>query len=136
MLGEGGTPFAELEAAVRKFLARDERGGVDLKSFRAVIDGLEGDFSSVAREAKKSGEHLASGMATAATWISRTCNMSVTAAADRLRVGEQLESLPKIAAALSTGEIGYQSASLLCHLRDWLRGEEERLGEGEGVGAQ
>src|ERR1700737_2909448 len=134
MMGEGGTPFAELEAAVRKFLAREERGGVELKSYRAVIDGLEGDFSSEAREAKKSGEHLACGMATAATWISRTCNMSVTAAADRLRVGEQLESLPKVAAALSTGEIGFQSASLLCHLRDWLGEKRELFDEEEMLG--
>src|ERR1700737_3815848 len=134
MMGEGGTPFAELEAAVRKFLAREERGGVELKSYRAVIDGLEGDFSSEAREAKKSGEHLASGLATAATWISRTCNMSVTAAADRLRVGKQLESLPKVAAALSTGEIGYQSASLLCHLRDWLGDKRDLFDEDEMLG--
>src|ERR1700682_3881555 len=134
MLGEGGTPFAELEAAVRKFLARDEPGGVDLKSFRALIDGLEGDFSSEARRAQQSGEHLLSGTATAATWISRTCNMSVTAAADRLRVGEQLESLPKVAAALSTGEIGYQSASLLCHLCDWLGERRELFEEDEMLG--
>src|ERR1700737_5050041 len=134
MTGEGGTPFAEVEATVRKFLAREERGGVDLKSYRALIDGLEGDFSSEAREAQKSGEHLASGLATAATWISRTCNMSVTAAADRLRVGKQLESLPKVAAALSTGEIGYQSASLLCHLRDWLGEKRELFDEEEMLG--
>src|ERR1700737_2720362 len=134
MTGEGGTPFAEVEATVRKFLAREERGGVDLKSYRALIDGLEGDFSSEAREAQKSGEHLASGLATAATWISRTCNMSVTAAADRLRVGKQLESLPKVAAALSTGEIGYQSASLLCHLRDWLGDKQWLFDEDEMLG--
>ncbi len=46
--------------------------------------------------------------------------MSVTSAADRLCVSEQLQSLPKIATALSSGEIGYQSTSLLCHLREQL----------------
>src|SRR5258708_7662878 len=119
MLGEGGTPLEKLEAAYREFLARAERR-VDNQRLRVVIDGLEGEFSSNANNSKQSGEHLASGMATAATWISRTCNMSVTAAADRLRVGKQMEELPQVAAALSSGEIGYQSASLLCHLRDWL----------------
>jgi len=60
--------------------------------------------------------------------------MSVTAAADRLRVGEQMESLPKVAAALSSGEIGYQAASLLCHLRDWLGDKRELFDEEEMLG--
>ena len=133
MLGEGGTALSEFQAAARKFLARDERD-VDLKDYRAVIDSLEGDFSSVARAKQRSGAHLVGGNITAASWIARTCDMSVTSAADRLCVGEQLESLPKVAAALAAGEIGYQSVSILCHLRDVLgekRGlfdEEEMLG--------
>jgi hypothetical protein len=134
MLGEGGTEFSEFEAAARKFVARGQRGGVDLGRYRAVMHALEGDFSSEAREAQKSGAHLASGTATAATWLSRTCNMSVTSAAERLRVGEQLESLPKVAAALSSGEIGYQSAALLCHLREWLGENRELFDEEEMLG--
>src|SRR5467141_663212 len=117
MLGEGGTPLSELQEAVRKFLARAERGNVDLPHYRGVIDALEGDFGSEARDAQKAGAHLVSGNITAASWIARTCNMSVTSAADRLCVGAQLEELPKVAAALGSGEIGYQSASVLCHLR-------------------
>ena len=57
--------------------------------------------------------------------------MSVTSAADRLCVGEQLESLPKVAAALSSGEIGYQSASILCHLREQLCDKRELFNEEE-----
>jgi hypothetical protein len=60
--------------------------------------------------------------------------MSVTSAADRLRVGEQLESLPKVSAALAAGEIGYQSTSLLCHLRDWLGDKRELFDEDEMLG--
>jgi hypothetical protein len=52
--------------------------------------------------------------------------MSSTSAADRLCVGKELESLPKIAEALAAGEIGYQSTSVLCHLRDQL-GEKREL---------
>ena len=133
MLGEGGTPLSKLKAAVREFQAREDRT-VDLKEFRGVIDALEGDFSTSARDAQKSGEHLISGLATAASWISRTCNMSVTSAADRLRVGAQLEELPQVAAALSSGEIGYQSASLLCHLRERLGEKRELFDEGEMLG--
>jgi hypothetical protein len=133
MLGEGGTPLEKLEAAYREFLAREERQ-VDNRRLRVVIDGLEGEFSSNARDSQKSGEHLISGSSSAASWIGRTCNMSVNSAADRLRVGEQLGSLPKVAAALSAGEIGYQSASLLCHLRDWLGDKRELFDEEEMLG--
>ena len=57
--------------------------------------------------------------------------MSENSVADRLCVGEQLESLPKVAAALSSGEIGYQSAALLCHLRDQLGDKRDRFNEEE-----
>src|SRR5216684_5397600 len=129
MQGEGGTPLSKLGAAVREFRARDER--VDLKEFRAVIDELEGEFSLEARQAQRAGDHLVDGNITAASWISRNCGMSVTSAADRLCVGEQLRSLPKVAAALSSGEIGYQSASVLCHLRDQLGEKRDRFQEAE-----
>ena len=125
MLGEGGTALSEFQAVARKFLARDERD-VGLSDYRAVIDALEGDFSSVARAKQRSGAHLVGGNITAASWIARTCDMSITSAADRLCVGEQLEALPKVAAALAAGEVGYQSVSILCHLRDVL-GEKRRL---------
>src|ERR1700682_4689020 len=119
MLGEGGTPLSEFQAAARKFLAREERD-VDLAEYRAIIDSLEGDFSSVARDAQKSGAHLAGGNITAASWIARTCDMSINSAADRICVGTQLESLPKVAAALAAGEGGLPSVSILCPLRDVL----------------
>jgi hypothetical protein len=81
------------------------------------VDGLELEFSSMVRRIQQRGDHLVNGNITAASWISRTCGMSVTSAADRLCVGEQLESLPKVAAALSSGEIGYQSNGVpICYL--------------------
>src|SRR6266850_821699 len=134
MLGEGGTPLSELQEATRKFLARAERGNVDLPQYRAVIDALEGDFASEARDVQKAGAHLVNGNITAASWIARTCKMSVTSAADRLCVGEQLESLPKVAVALASGEIGYQSASVLSHLRDKLGEKRDRFDEDEMLG--
>jgi hypothetical protein len=130
MSGEGGTPLSEFQAAARKFLTRDERA-VDLKEYRAVIDSLDGDFSSVAREAQKTGTYLISGNVTPASWIARTCGMSVNSASDRLCVGEQLESLPKISAALIAGEISYQSVSVLSHLRDKLGEKRDLFNEDE-----
>jgi hypothetical protein len=125
MSGEGGTPLSKLQAALREFRAREDRR-VDLKGLRACIDALEAEFAVEARNCQEAGTHLADGTATVVTWISRMCAMSASSAADRLCVGKQLEALPKIAEALSSGEIGYQSASLLCHLRDWL-GDKQGL---------
>src|SRR5438445_6037154 len=134
MLGEGGTPLSKLQEAIREFLGRAERGNVDLPQYRAAIDALEGDFGSEARDAQKAGAHLVSGNVTAASWIARTCNMSVHAAADRLCVGAQLEELPKVKAALASGEIGYQSASVLSHLREKLGEKRDLFDEEEMLG--
>src|SRR6266853_3960374 len=133
MLGEGGTPLAELQAAIRKFQAREQRR-VDPKEFRVAIDVLEGEFSANAQECKRAGEHLVAGNITAASWIARTCGMSISSAADRVCVGEQLESLPKVAEALSSGEISYQSAAALCHLHERLGELQDGFDEAEMLG--
>jgi len=125
MLGEGGTPLSKLLDAIREFQAREDRRG-DLKSLRVGIDALEGEFSVETRASQLSGDNLANGNPTVVTWASRLCGMSLTSVADRLCVGKQLESLPKIAEALRTGEISYQSTALLCHLREQL-GEKREL---------
>src|SRR6202030_3158760 len=130
---EGGTPLEEFEAAARKFLARGERR-VDPKRYRAIVDSLDGDFSSVVRDAKKAGEHLVAGTITAASWIALTCGMSISSAADRVRVGEQQESLPKVAAALSSGEVSYQAVAAICHLHERLGEHREGFDELEMLG--
>src|SRR4029077_6491694 len=131
MSGNGEICLDEVVETVRAFLARRHRGDVDLKSYRAVIDAMEGDFASEARHVEKTGEHLVDGNITAASWISRTCGMSLTSAADRLCVGEQLESMPQVAAALSAGEVSYQSTAVLCHLRDQLGDKRDLFNEEE-----
>src|SRR5216684_875346 len=132
MQGEGGTPLSKLAAAVREFRARDERA--DLREFRGVIDQLEGEFSVEAREAQRAGDHLIGGNITAASWVARTCGMSVPSAKDRLCVGEQLESLPMVAEALSQGEISYQAASVICHQRKNLGEKSDCLDEEQWLG--
>jgi Domain of unknown function (DUF222)/HNH endonuclease len=121
----GAAAIDKLEEAVREFLARADRR-VDPKRLRSVMDALDGEFSVETRAAQLSGDNLADGNPTVVTWMSRLCGMSATSVADRLCVGAQLESLPKIAEALRTGEISYQSTALLCHLRDQL-GEKRQL---------
>ena len=129
MLGEGGTPLSRLQAAVRELQAWDEP--LDNKELRVAIDALEGVFSANAHRSQRAGEHLVAGNISAASWIARTCGMSITSATDRLCVGEQLESLPRVAAALGSGEISFQSTSVLCHLREQLGEKAELFDENE-----
>jgi len=104
---------------------------VDVKELRVDIDALEGVFCAKARESEKAGEHLVAGNISPASWIARTCGMSVTSAADRVCVGSQLESLPKVAAALGSGQISFQSTSVLCHLREQLGEKSDLFDEDE-----
>jgi hypothetical protein len=117
---------------VRELQVWDEP--VDLKELRVDIDSLEGVFSANARKSQIAGEHLVAGNISPASWIARTCGMSVTSAADRVCVGKQLQDLPKVAAALATGEISFQSVSALCHLRDKLGEKRDLFDEDEMLG--
>ena len=134
MLGEGGTDLQKLQAAVREFQDREGRR-VDPRQLRAVIDALELEFAAEVRATQQSGDHLADGLITVSSWVGRECGMSTTSVADRLCVGTQLESLPKLAAALRSGEISFQKAAVLCHLRDRLGADQkERYDEDEMLG--
>jgi len=125
-----GNSLAEIQKAIQKFQDRQDRR-VDPKGLRQCIDALEGESAAEARAAQVAGDHLAGGNQTVVGWLSRLCGMSATSTADRLCVGKELESLPKIAEALRTGEISYQSTSLLCHLRDQLGDKAELFVEDE-----
>jgi hypothetical protein len=55
MSGEGGTPLAKLQAAIREFQAREVRR-VDPKEFRAAIDALKHDLASSPHISDVTGE--------------------------------------------------------------------------------
>src|SRR5712691_4961804 len=132
MTGEGGTALSKLHGAISELQFCDS--DVDPKQLRAAIDALEGIFSAVVKRAQERGDHLVNGNISAATWISQVCGMSVPSAKDRLCVGEQLESLPMVAEALSKGEISYQAASVICHQREKLGEKSELLDEEQWLG--
>jgi len=52
------------------------------------------------------------------SWVAAESLISRNAAADRLCVGSQLPRLPAVAQALDSGRIGFQAASVLCHLNE------------------
>src|SRR5256886_15452106 len=112
-----------LEGAIADFDREADDDFVDPRRLSAAIDRLQGKLCRVVSAAKKRGEHLLAGQS-ACSWVSAQCQMSKTSAADRLCVGEQLGNLPEIARALSSGQIGYQAAAVICQLSD--QGGEKR----------
>src|SRR5438034_8176832 len=118
-----------LESAAQDFELEADDDFVDPKRLAAVSDRLQGKVCRVLDRAKKRGDHLLAGQ-TACAWVSVTCLMSRTAAADRLCVGEQLGHLPRIAAALSSGRIGYQATAVICHLSEQVGEKREYIDQG------
>src|SRR3981081_758590 len=80
-----------------------EDGEIDLKELSSVLDRLQIKFCRVVAHGKRNGDHLLTGMS-AVGWVAGTCGMSRNAASDRLCVGEQIDSLPKVAGAVPPGQ--------------------------------
>jgi hypothetical protein len=123
----------KLATAIDDFERDADGGDVDPKRLRSLIDRLEGTFSQVVRRATKRGDHLINGHCSAVSWVMDACTMSQGSASDRLCVGEQLDAMPAIAEALSLGVIGYQSAAVICHLRDKLGEKSECLDQEQWI---
>src|SRR6267143_3102761 len=121
-----------LEDAAREFRRSADFEFVDPKRLAAVIDGLQGDLSTVLDRGRKRGDHQLARLSPS-SWAARTCGMSRSSASDRLCVGKHLDSLPETSAALASGKIGYQSAAAICHLRDQLGEKWEPANEAEMV---
>jgi hypothetical protein len=94
---------------------------------------LQGKLCRAVAAAKQRGDHLLAGQS-ACSWVATQCQMSKTAAADRLCVGEQLGNLPGIAEALGSGQIGYQAAAVICHLSDQVGEKRQYIDEEHWIG--
>src|SRR5438270_701286 len=122
----------QLEDSVREFRSSADFEFVDPKRLAALIDGLQGDLCKVLNRARERGEHRLARLSPT-SWAARTCGMSRSSASDRLCVGKHLDSMPETSAALGSGEIGYQAAAAICHLRDQLGDRWEPANEAEMV---
>src|SRR5438132_887249 len=118
--------FEKLRAAVRDFQANADLDFVDPKELSSLVDSLQGTLCTALYQARKRGEHLLARQ-TPCSWAAQTCGLTPNAASDRLCVGKQLEAMPRVAEALSTGEIGYQATSVICHFRENLREDLREL---------
>src|SRR5439155_1646775 len=122
-----------LERAAHDFRREADFDFVDPKRLAAVIDGLQGDLCRVLNRGRERGDHQLARLSPA-SWAARTCGMSRNSAADRLCVAKHLDSMPETSAALVKGEIGYQAASALCHLREQLGEKWQPENEAQMVG--
>src|SRR5260370_34352637 len=104
-----GEAIAELEA--------EDGDLIDERELASVVDRLQAKLCSVVAAVKRRGDYQLEGYS-AVTWVAKQCQMSKSAAADRLCVGAQLETMPRIAQALRAGEIGFQAASVISHLQE------------------
>jgi len=120
--------LAKLESAAAEFERDVDLDFVDPRRLSAVIDRLQGTLCSVVSRATQRGDNLLTFQGPCA-WVASQCQMSRNAAADRLCVGKQLESMPAVAKALGTGEIGFQAASVICHLQERIDQIEARIDE-------
>lgn len=127
------TALLHLNAAIDEVLSEPD-SALEPKELRAAIDRLEKKFCALVHTAQQRGEHLSLGFGTTAGWVAKTCGMSANSVADRLCVGEQLESMPRVAQALDSGEISYQSTAVLCQLRRQLGEKAELLDEEHWIG--
>ena len=118
----------QLECDVARFQGEADLDFVDPGRLAAVIDSLQGNLSTVLHRARTRGEHRRAGQS-ACSWAASQCRISKTSAADRLCVGEQLENLPRVGRALSSGQVGYQAAAVICHLSDQLGEKRECIDE-------
>ena len=114
-----------LRDAVREVESEE---ALDPQELSSLIDRLQAVLCRALNEGKKRGDHLVTGQSPCA-WAAGLCRLSPQSATDRLRVGAQMHNLPRIAEALSSGEIGYQSAALLCHLSDQLGEKRDQIDE-------
>lgn len=88
--------------------------GEGLIQIREVgIDPLEAVFVSGLRRFDKAREYQADGALSAVAWVRARCNLSGGAAAERVNVARQLETLPQTDRAFARGAVGYQHVVLI-----------------------
>jgi Domain of unknown function (DUF222) len=116
-----------LQAAIAELESGDLEH-VDPAALSALGDRLQAILCCVLHRATQRGDNLRAGQ-TPCGWVATVCRLTPNSAGDRLCVGAQLEHLPRLGQALSSGEIGYQATSLICHLSDQLGEKRDQIEE-------
>jgi len=117
--GESGNDIVDLHVSVERVLQRSRQGRTpdeiraELVDVRHVINLLELEFSATASEFASSDDYEKQGSVSPISWMRHECNMTATAAASAIHVGDQAEQLPKSITALRERRIGFAHLALL-----------------------
>jgi len=111
----------------------EAQAGLDPSELSSLIDRLQALLCRTLHEGRKRGDHFLEGQ-TPCSWAASICRLSAPAAAEKLRVGAEMENLPVVAGALCAGEIGYQATALICKLSAALGEKRDRMEEAEWIG--
>jgi len=87
--------------------------GQRLTQLAFAADMINLEFAKVAAAFAETDEYDEQGFDSAISWIKANCHLPGGAAADRVRVGEQLENLGESRMALGLGEIGFAHFALI-----------------------
>ncbi len=114
-----GPETASLAAAIDRFCERRKAGRspsdltCELIHLRHQCDRLELEFSQTSAEFAATDEYDRQGSISPIHWIRLNCHMGSGAAADRVAVGEQLQSVPESHQSMADGEIGFAHLALI-----------------------
>jgi len=103
--------------------------GDDLQELRRHINGCEAEFTRRLRRFDKGGGYASSAALTAQAWLRWKCNFSPAAAADRVAVARELDSLPLAAEAFADGDLSYGHAAMIARTAEKLGDKMEANAE-------
>ena len=109
-------PLRELAAAIDAYCLAPVPVE-DLVALRRSVDRLEVPFSQLAARHADSGAWEDERFVSPYHWLRNACHVASGQAVDRVHVGLELENLPRSAAALAQGEIGYAHLAADCRDR-------------------
>jgi Domain of unknown function (DUF222)/HNH endonuclease len=92
----------------------------DLVELRRHINGCEAEFMRRLGRFESGQGYAADGALDAKPWLRWQCNLSPSAASDRVEVSKQLTSLPETTAAFADGDISYQHAAMIARTAEKL----------------
>src|SRR5450631_306987 len=129
------TPFQDIHDALKRLREEDLQAvpasamGEDMEELRRIINGAEAEFTRRVRRFDKGGGYAATAALTAAAWLRWKCNFSPAAAAGRVAVARELESLPLATEAFSDGDFSYPHAAMIARTAEKLGDKMESNAE-------
>jgi Domain of unknown function (DUF222)/HNH endonuclease len=101
----------------------------DLVALRRHINGCEAEFTRRLTRFDTGQGYAASGALNPKPWLRWQCNLSPSAASDRVEVSRGLASLPQTTQAFADGDISYQHAAMIARTAEKLGDKMESNAE-------